>query len=220
MRHSKNSDNLISTPEAVFKRTGEVSRTIGKWSLIAGALLSAFFSTGCASIVKSEGRQIAFESDPPGATVRMKGSVIGKTPCTATVKGAPIVTFELEGYRLDGTSLTGKYKVEPWIFGNIIFGPLGAPIGIIVDSLNGRMTRLESPYHVTLIKNTSSSVFTYSDNPLALPSTPPTSGTSAPSPAVANGAADRLKSLKELKDKGVLSESEYEIKKAELIKEL
>jgi hypothetical protein len=221
MKRSKNHDNPISTPEAVLKRTGEVSRTIGKWSLIAVALLSTFFSTGCASIVKNKGRLVSFESNPPGATVRMKGSVIGKTPCTAMIKGAPVVTFELEGYRIDGTSLTDKFKIEPWIFGNIIFGPLGAPIGIIVDTLNGRMMRLESPYHVTFIKDNSPfSAFSYSGNPLALPSTPPPSGASAPSPAVANGAADRLKSLKDLKEKGVLSDSEYEIKKAELIKEL
>ncbi len=143
----------------------------------------------------------------------MKGTVVGKTPCTAMVKGAPLISFELQGYAPDATSIHGWYKMEPWVFGNLIF-LFGAPVGVIVDSLNERMTRLNSTCHMTFIKagERGPSVFTDLNNPF--------SATFTTQSGVANKEADRLKALKELKDQGIVSDAEYEVKKAELLKDL
>ncbi len=213
MKKNRKLIGLCCTNKRITQYLQQIIRTIGKQSLISFILLLAVSGAGCASIVKSKGRKISFESTPPGATVRMKGAVVGKTPCTAMVKGAPLIMFELQGYSPDPTSIHGWYKMEPWVFGNLIF-LFGAPVGVIVDSLNERITRVNSTCHMNFIKagERGPSVFTDSNNPF--------SASFTSQPVIVNKGADRLKALKELKDQGIVSDAEYEVKKAELLKDL
>lgn len=203
----------------------ELSCAVGKWSVLAIVLFSIVSTSGCASIVKGKGRPISFESDPPGATVRIEGKVIGQTPFTETVKGAPIIEFQLAGYqpRFVNPSLEGMWRIEPWYFGNFALLPIGiigCPIGLCVDAYSDHMVVLKSPFRTSLYPSSTSAP----SQPSGLYNTPTLSPTtpvvSLPPPSAVNSAADRLKALKELKNQGVLSDTEYETKKAELIKEL
>jgi hypothetical protein len=186
----------------------------GRFMITLGIVAVAITSAGCATIVTGGKRQVTFESDPPGATVRAEGAVLGKTPFTATVKGAPVVEFCKDGYqtRFVNPSLEGYWRMEPWFFGNIL--TLG--IGGIVDMYYDTAIVLRSPFRVSL--------YPIGASEPTSPSTFHTASTQSQvllQPPVNNGAIpDRLKHLKALKEQGLITEAEYEKKRAELIKDL
>ena len=121
------------------------------------ALVGLSLNVGCATIVNGGKHPIRFQSDPPGATVRCQGMVLGKTPCVANVKGIPEIEFQLDGYqpRIVNPNLSGQYRIVPAYWGNFLwcFTLVGTPIGligVIVDYSNDNLCELESPFGVTL----------------------------------------------------------------------
>jgi uncharacterized protein YceK len=131
-------------------------KRIANLSLVLGALV---LTSGCASIVTGTKRKVAFNSNPPGASVTVvneQGKTVaqGTTPFKAKlVKGKPYfvgnqytATFTLDGYAPAEQQV--KSHINGWYFGNIVFGGL---IGfIIVDPLTGAMYTLPKDVTVSL----------------------------------------------------------------------
>lgn len=113
------------------------------------AILFIPLLTSCASIVKGGPQSVTFNSEPTGATVIVNGRTMGATPLTVSLErkgGDQSITFEKDGYKPITIPLTTG--VNPWFFGNIIFGGL---VGSTTDALSGAIHEY-SPnfYHVTL----------------------------------------------------------------------
>jgi len=181
---------------------------------------------GCASIVSESQYPVTITSTPPGATVIVRDANAremhkAQTPTTLTLpasagyfsKARYSLEFSKEGHATAQTPL--QAMVDPWYFGNIIFGGL---IGLaIVDPLTGAMWELEDNVSTTLAP------VAVSDAPAtgnAAP--PPASGTAAGDAANASGAgvAEQLRVLKQLREEGVISEQEYALKRAPLVEQL
>lgn len=159
-------------------------------------------STGCASIVSKSKYPVTIYTEPSAAKVEVRDQdgivrFIGTSPTTAMLDAG-------HGYftraRYTVTASKEGYSsvmtplqtsIDPWYWGNIAIGGL---IGIlIVDPITGAMFEI--------------------DQPMATMSLVPT----ATAVSVDTG---RLKQLRELRDTGVLSESEYQSKKKAAIREL
>ncbi len=94
-----------------------------------GAILPLLLAS-CASLVAPGPDLVPVKSQPPGATVKVDGADVGKTPCLAVVqRRAPgVITFELEGYE---TLVLQRERVfNGWFAGNLFFGGL---IGCFID---------------------------------------------------------------------------------------
>lgn len=175
---------------------------------------------GCASIVSQSQYPVTISSTPPGATVVVRDSKSremhkAQTPTTLTLpasagyfsKARYTLEFSKEGHANAQTPL--QAMIDPWYLGNIIFGGL---IGMVfIDPLTGAMWELEESASATL-------------SPLA-------GNTAAPAPAGETPAAtmglpekpsvvDQLRTLKALRDEGVISAEEYELKRAPLLDSL
>ncbi|MDW7645473.1 MAG: PEGA domain-containing protein [Desulfuromonadales bacterium] len=104
---------------------------------------------GCATLVGGTNQQMTFQSEPEGATVKVDGRPLGKTPITITIdkKADQTLSFELVGYKT--VSMPLSTTVEPWFFGNILTGGL---IGSTTDALSGAIYKYgPDQYYVTLV---------------------------------------------------------------------
>lgn len=109
------------------------------------------FSTlfyGCATIISGTSQVLTFQSNPSGAEVVINGTSIGVTPLTTTVarKNDTKVVIKKDGYKEQSFVL--KQKLEPWFWGNIIFGGV---IGSTTDGLSGATVEYSpDQYYTTL----------------------------------------------------------------------
>lgn len=104
--------------------------------------------SGCATIASGTNQNVSFESEPEGATVRVNGEVVGKTPVSSRLdkKNDQSVSFEMAGYRTVTKNLATK--TDPWFFGNIIIGGL---FGSTTDFASGAAYEYSpDQYFVTL----------------------------------------------------------------------
>lgn len=176
--------------------------------------------SGCASIVSQSQYPVTISSTPPGATVVVRDSKSreihkAQTPTTLTLpasagyfsKARYTLEFSKEGHAAAQVPL--QAMIDPWYLGNIIFGGL---IGMVfIDPLTGAMWELEDSASATLSPLAASAA---SPAPSA---EPPTSGPDAPG---RSSVVDQLRTLKQLKDEGIISAEEYEIKRAPLLESL
>lgn len=103
---------------------------------------------GCATIVSGTTQEMTFQSEPPGALVKVDGRPLGKTPMTIQLdrKTSQSLTFELEGYKTISMPLTTT--LEPWFWGNILIGGL---IGSTTDGVSGAVYEYSpSQYYVSM----------------------------------------------------------------------
>ena len=163
------------------------------------------FLTGCASIVSRSNYNVEISSNVPGAKVVVADKSGKKvhsdiTPSTVllSAKGGYFspagytFNFEKEGYV--SSSETRYAKVDPWYFGNFVFGTFGLVGFFIVDPLSGAMWRLNTKVDVILSPD------------------PSNENVRTPHEGSENTQemAERLKKLDELKALGVISEEEYQ----------
>ena len=116
-------------------------------SIILVLGMSAFV-TGCATIASGTTQEVTFQSTPDGATVKVNGKPLGKTPLTVQLdKNADqTLTFEKEGYKTFSTAMTTT--TDGWFWGNIIIGGL---LGSTTDMMSGAINEYApSQYIVTL----------------------------------------------------------------------
>lgn len=219
-------------------------------ALTSLCLAAAFAASGCASIVSKSQYPVTINSTPPGATVlikNQKGLEMHKaqTPTTITLdagagyfsKARYTLEFQKDGYQNSTSTITAE--LDPWYFGNIIFGGL---IGLaLVDPITGAMWQVDDTLIAGLNPDPNAQPVAI---PLAAPAAPvaatttepasaPAGDTATATPAAAapvavaaeappavRSVADRLKELKALKDQGVVTTEEYEVKRAKLIEQL
>ena len=99
-------------------------------------LIIAILSGGCATIFNKSDQDIAFSSNPPGATVRVNGIAKGKTPVTIPIPRStskPTILFELAGY--EPAEVTLARTMSGTTAGNLI---LGGIIGVAFDAMTGK----------------------------------------------------------------------------------
>lgn len=91
---------------------------------------------GCASIINGKTQTVSFQSTPSGATVALSGLPIGATPISTLIqrRNDQTLTVSKEGYKTFSTQMTTK--IEPWFWGNILFGGI---IGSVTDAVTGAM---------------------------------------------------------------------------------
>ncbi|MBN1242135.1 MAG: PEGA domain-containing protein [Spirochaetales bacterium] len=89
--------------------------------LVALLVLASFAFMGCSTMVR-------IETSVPGATVRMKGVVIGETPFQTKLTNAiweeHSVVVEKDGYRTLRTDLDKEFKGGNLVVGAVLFWPL------------------------------------------------------------------------------------------------
>lgn len=107
---------------------------LGKFLLLAVFTTMSLSLTGCATIVKGRNQEVTVKTEPEGATIKVDGRVIGRTPMTIMLgkKSKQIMTLEKEGYRTEEFPLTTT--MSGWFWGNILFGGL---IGSTTDGITG-----------------------------------------------------------------------------------
>lgn len=106
-------------------------KILGRLLVVVAAAL-----TGCASIINGKTQNASFQSIPNGATVSLGGVPIGATPISTMIqrKNDQTLTVSKEGYKTFSTQMTTK--IEPWFWGNILFGGI---IGSVTDAVTGAM---------------------------------------------------------------------------------
>lgn len=122
-------------------------------SVCAGMLIG---QAGCASVMSGRYADVAISSNPPDAHVTVqnqRGETVAAANTPAVVKlkrgngflkpAHYTATIVSPGY--EPTEVAINPKVNPWIFGNVIFGGL---IGLVVDPATGAMWNL-SPDEVS-----------------------------------------------------------------------
>ena len=169
------------------------------------------FSTGCASIIAGRSQTITLNTNPPGARceVLREGRIVGTVE---TTPGA--ITLDKTKYDMDVVCkkegfTEGKEFAESGTegstFGNII---LGGGIGWAIDSAAGADNKYPDVVTVNL-------------TPVSPPAAPVQVAANAPSKSSSkNEYQKRLSALKKMKDEGLLTEEEYQKKRAEIIEKL
>jgi hypothetical protein len=116
------------------------------------AVTLALAATGCATIVQGPDQRVAFETQPPGATVRANMQSC-TTPCSLRLKRNRNLEAVIRkpGYAPETVYL--RYELAPWILGNIAFLPL-APLGGVVDIVSGAGFKLYPPFVVVPLQRT------------------------------------------------------------------
>ena len=105
-----------------------------------------FFTGGCATIVKSTTQTISVTSSPAGADVRLDGDPVGRTPLSfkAKRKYDHLVTIEKAGYNPSYVAVTRS--IGGAVFGNWLLGAgtlgLGAVAGWGTDAASGAQYNL------------------------------------------------------------------------------
>ena len=108
-----------------------------EWLRNVVLLAAATSLCGCATIVNGTKQTITINTEPAGATARLRGQVV-KTPGKVIVQRSKLNTITLshDGYKTKRVNL-GR-EMSAWVWGNIpLCGVLLAPVGMAVDSFTG-----------------------------------------------------------------------------------
>ena len=106
-------------------------------------LLIVLMLSNCASIVSGRTQNISVNTQQVEAAkcslANNKGTwYVNQTPGSVTINGSSKdlrVSCEKRGYNKAEKNVDSSVKA--WIFGNILFGLIGGPIGVAVDMVNG-----------------------------------------------------------------------------------
>ncbi len=101
---------------------------------ILAVVMTAGLLSGCASIMLSGTRQsIRVSSMPSAAVVKIEGVERGRTPLNVKLERMKpqVIRLELEGYR--PYEVVPDQKLNPLVWGNVVFLIPGMAIGLLVD---------------------------------------------------------------------------------------
>lgn len=109
-------------------------------------VITVLMAYGCATIIHRTKQTVFLQSDPPGATATIDGTITVQTPASLKLKRGKNhhITFEKDGYK--EMSVVIDREVSGWVFGNLVLGGL---IGLAVDFSDGAAYKLE-PDSVTV----------------------------------------------------------------------
>jgi hypothetical protein len=161
---------------------------------------------GCATITRGTEEAFAIESTPPGADARLSTGLSCKTPCSVKVKRRGDFTVEIskEGYETVTATVTSSIDGAggAGMAGNVLVGGI---IGAGIDAGSGAMhSHRPNPLTVQLTKADMSGPSTKAaqDEPDA----------SSPSDVYI-----QLKQFSELKERGIITDEEFEAEKKKLL---
>jgi len=112
-------------------------------ALFLDAAVLCALSSGCATMIKGTTQSVFISSKPQGAAVRLRGDVVGYTPCKVLVPRSSRMTtiyLQKEGYLEEAVNF--HPEMNWWIFGNFLSGGF---IGVIVDAITGAAWGYEDP---------------------------------------------------------------------------
>ena len=101
--------------------------------------------TNCATVVSEPYQDLTIYSSPSEADIFIDGEYKGKTPTTVKVKkkkNALDIVIEKDGYDTETTIVNHKV-VNPWVFGNILFGAYGL-LGVAIDYTSGSLKEFDT----------------------------------------------------------------------------
>lgn len=195
------------------------------------SLLAVMLLTGCASITGSKNQPVSIQAVHTGKSIEGadctltndKGTWFAKTPGSVVVQKSGqdmVIRCEKDGIPAGSTTVASSANAGAW--GNILFGGI---IGYAVDagtgaafdyptSLSvqmGQVIKLEPPKQADGQSQPVSTANTTTEGGLTFVSAQ--GGSSSPS-------AQKLRDLKNLRDEGIITQKEYDTKKAALIKSM
>lgn len=171
-------------------------------------------ATGCASILSGRSQTITLSTNPPGARCEVvrEGRIVGtveNTPGAITLdktKHDMDIVCKKEGFtEAKGFAESGT---EGSTFGNIL---LGGVVGWGIDSAAGADNKYPDVVTVNLVPNSAP----VQPAPVAAVTRATTSKGSNK-----NDPSKRLSDLKKMRDDGLLTEEEYQKKRAEVVEKL
>lgn len=185
-------------------------------------VVATFGATGCATILAGKSQTITVETNPPGARCELlrEGRLIGTVESTPGAITLLRTKHDIDVIcRKDGFTNSKGFAesgTEGATFGNIVLGGL---IGWGIDSAVGADNKYPELMTVNLVpaslETTSAPVAAKTARPVSY-----VPKESAPAAGEKASAETRLARLKRLRDEGVLTEEEYQKKRAELISQL
>lgn len=106
---------------------------------LLSAIIATILMQSCATIITGSRTNIAFNSDPKGASVVAVGkygeTTLCMTPCMASVhKKTKDIKFKMDNYYDETYSLRANADFQYWFLGNILLGGL---VGMAVDMISG-----------------------------------------------------------------------------------
>lgn len=172
-------------------------------------IFSLVIVQGCATMLQSGPDMIVVNSKPKGARVLLDNLPVGSTPVTVAVGRSRecIIQIEKEGYK---TVVVDRDKViAGWFIpGNLLWLLVWPvfPVAMIVDLASSNQGKYPtSPINVDLVEESDGEAKASDQKFKAI---------------LIEGAAGKLKELKELKDSGILTEEEYETRRKALVDKL
>ena len=123
------------------------------WFMLAAPLLLG----ACATIIEGTTQEITVATDPAGAECGLyrEGARIGTiagTPGSVVIKKTKHDISMLcvkQGYQQ--ASLANRADTAGWVAGNILFGLLGGPIGVVVDAASGSGNKYDGAVRIALV---------------------------------------------------------------------
>ncbi len=128
------------------KRVSKISRTC--------CILSLFFTMACASIITGQQQSLSVTTTPPSSCtlVNDKGTWYVNAPGTVSVKRAyGDMSVNCKKEELAGQN-TVKSSTKAMVFGNVLFGLIGLPIGTAIDMGTGAAYEYPNPIELPLKK--------------------------------------------------------------------
>lgn len=103
-------------------------------------IIFSILMTSCASIMNESLAEIAIDSYPNDAIIKINGQIAGKTPTVLKLKRGDIYIIEIQkdGYK-NYKVITTKPTTD-WVWGNFFFGGL---YGLFLDYENGNAYDIE-----------------------------------------------------------------------------
>jgi hypothetical protein len=182
-------------------------REVGVRILLPSVELILLVTSGCALVVNGTTQRIGVSSTPPGATVMIDNQQRVVTPASILLARDESHTFffKKEGYQDDSFVITSD--TSGWVWGNVLIGGL---LGAAVDFSTGAARKLsQDSVHVTLAQIPT----VLSQTPTAVPASLTTEN------SLGGGQREaQLRELKDLLDKGLITQEEYDEKRAEILK--
>lgn len=161
------------------------------------AAIALSMLTGCASVVNGPTQSVGVSSVPPGATVRVDGVEVGRTPLVAEIDRRAGHVVSLSKPPFGTRELTLSRSTSAWVLGNALFGYFGL-IGLGVDAATGGLYRLYPPALDATLSVPPGPASAEPDAPVELDEPDPALATIVPKgpperrPAVGDGAAPRV----------------------------
>jgi hypothetical protein len=152
-----------------------------KFCLVAGALLGALFSSGCATVTRGRTEQLTVLSEPSGASIRLSNGNTGVTPATFIVprKGDVYVTVFKDGYETAGVVVPAKISSNGAVgfLGNaIVGGVLGGGIDVYTGAT---LSHTPNPVVFKLVPKRVPAPVVVANSGVAAPALPPAEASKA-----------------------------------------